>query len=218
MTNNLPAILLRQRLKKEMTQEAVADAIGKGLRTYQYYETGETVPRSDTLLKLSQLLEVDLKEIYDDAKKLHKPYIEERRDNKLNDTEEEIPVYQLGTRNGLITVYDDDPKETSIGSLNPSIFPGCNHAEKVTGDSMYPMIMNQAIVVGDRIKEFRGIVSGERYVVHTKYGLRTCKYVHVDKQPDKIKLVALNKNIPPQTIELNDVSLLMRVYFIINPA
>lgn len=124
----------------------------------------------------------------------------------------------MGTKASFIDIYDDE-KDEPIGKLNSSVFPGCNHAERISGSSMYPMIFNQAMVVGERLQDARGISSGEIYVIHTNRGLRTCKYVHtIEKRPEEIKLVALNKNVPPQVIPVEDIILIMRVFFIINPS
>lgn len=147
-------------------------------------------------------------------------YVEERRNHKLNHVkEDDISVYQAGTKGSFIDLYEDENTDVTIGSLNSSIFPGCNLALKVTGSSMYPMIVNQSVIVGERLTDPKGISSGEIYAIHTKQGLKTCKYVHIlDSKPDHIKLVALSKSVPPQTIPVEDIVLLMRVYFIINPS
>lgn len=71
MPSLLPQILVSKRNMLGMTQEQVALAIGKGLRTYIYYEDGETTPKHETLLKLAEILKFDLQDIYEDAGKLH---------------------------------------------------------------------------------------------------------------------------------------------------
>jgi phage repressor protein C with HTH and peptisase S24 domain len=157
-----------------------------------------------------------LKEVFN----LSTNYLEQRRNHKLNHVkEDDISVYQAGTKGSFIDLYEDENTEVTIGSLNSSIFPGCNLALKVTGSSMYPMIVNQSVIVGERLTDYKGISSGEIYAIHTSRGLKTCKYVHIlDSKPDYIKLVALSKSVPPQTIPVEDVTLIMRVYFIINPS
>jgi phage repressor protein C with HTH and peptisase S24 domain len=157
-----------------------------------------------------------LKEVFN----LSIPYQEQRRNHKLNHVKEsDISVYQAGTRGSFIDLYEDEDTAETIGRLNSSIFPGCNLALKVTGSSMYPMIVNQGIIVGERMEDPKGISSGEIYAVHTSRGIKTCKYVHIiDSKPGFIKLVALSKSVPPQTIPVDEIILLMRVYFIINPS
>ncbi len=54
MSSRLPEILIARRNALGLTQEQVAKAIEKGLRTYIYYEDGETTPKHDTLLKLAK--------------------------------------------------------------------------------------------------------------------------------------------------------------------
>lgn len=46
------------RMKRNLTQQATADAIGVALRTYQCYEQGTREPSLDLLLSLADVLEV----------------------------------------------------------------------------------------------------------------------------------------------------------------
>ena len=55
-----PKILLDQRIKKGMTQEEVAKAIGVSQRSYSNYEKGTRNPKIDKIIKLAQLLEIKL--------------------------------------------------------------------------------------------------------------------------------------------------------------
>jgi hypothetical protein len=212
--------------KEEMTKEFIKNVetlISKGIAK----DYSDIVERLDwdkgamsNVINGRRNVPVDKAELLKDVFNLKTNYLEQRRNHKLNHTKEaDITVYQIGTKSSFIDIYDDEHKDTPIGTLNSSVFPGCNHAEKVTGNSMYPMIFNQAMVVGEKIIDAAGISSGEIYVIHTKKGLRTCKYVHtVEKHPETIKLVALNKNVPPQSIPIEDIVLIIRVYFIINPS
>lgn len=46
------------RMKRRLTQQALADAIGVALRSYQCYEQGTREPSLDLLVKLADVLEV----------------------------------------------------------------------------------------------------------------------------------------------------------------
>ena len=147
------------------------------------------------------------------------PYLESRRQIKNGYAENAIPMYIGNTRAGTIDVYSDDPEmQTPVGHLPASVFPGCNHAEKIYGDSMYPLICNQAYVIG-KVIDKKGIIWGEKYIIHTKYGQSMVKYVHPsDQGPAFIKIVSHNKTIPPQDINLDDITFVCRVHFIVNPS
>ena len=145
------------------------------------------------------------------------PYVEKRRQLKTTDFPP-IPVFAGNTQAGIITVYSDDPTmQKPVGHLPAELFPGCNHAEKVTGDSMYPLIINQGWVIG-KVIDKKGIIWGEKYSIHTTYGLAVVKYVHPGTTKGSIKLVSHNKNVPPQEIPLDEVTFCCRIYHIINPA
>lgn len=199
---------------QKLSKSSIAKDLEISRRTlYQYFD--------------SSTLTSEIKKRFEDYfnteifKEQPKNYIESRRNHKLNHVKDaDIGVYQAGTKGSFIDLYEDENTNETIGSLNSSVFPGCNLALRVTGSSMYPMIVNQSIIVGEKITDAKGISSGEIYAVHNKQGLRTCKYVHLlDSKPGFIRLVALNKNVPPQTIALDEnITLIMRVYFIINPS
>lgn len=154
---------------------------------------------------------------------LAQSYTDKRRDQKNNGTKKEVPVYGGFSTLGNIVVYDDEGlKNEVIGTLPPNIFPNCDYAEKAKGDSMYPLIMNQALLVG-KICSAKGISFGEKYIIKTKDGLDTTKFVHPalddnKKRIDgKILLVAHNKSIPPQEIDIADITFSCRVHWIVNP-
>jgi phage repressor protein C with HTH and peptisase S24 domain len=147
------------------------------------------------------------------------PYHKQRLAIKNGDKESDIPMYFGNTRAGTIEVYSDDPDVNKpVGHLPASIFPSCNHAEKVSGDSMYPLICNQAYVIG-RVVDKKGIIYGEKYIIHTKYGQNVVKYIHPsDKGQDHIKIVSHNKQVPSQDLPLDDITFVCRVHYIVNPS
>lgn len=146
-----------------------------------------------------------------------KPYTQQRFEAKLKG-EKDVPVFVGNTRLGPVKVYSDDPEmQKPVASLPAQLFPGCNHAEKVSGDSMYPMIMNQAYVVG-KIIDKQGIIFGEKYGVHTIFGESVVKFIHPGAKDSRIKLVSHNRNIPDQEIPIDDITFIFRVKYILNPA
>lgn len=146
-------------------------------------------------------------------------YVEKRRDLKNGDSHKGVPVYFGNTRAGNIEVYSDDPAmQTPVGFLDPILFPGCNHAEKVSGDSMHPMIRNQAVVAGKVINK-KGIIPGEKYGIHTKYGMNTVKFIQEsEKGPEYLKLISYNESVKPFDIKFDEVSFIFWIKYIINPS
>ena len=62
--NNSTAEKLRACRKKcRLSQQQVADALGKERSAYTYYESGRTMPKLKDLVKLSQIFCVDLAEL-----------------------------------------------------------------------------------------------------------------------------------------------------------
>lgn len=133
-----------------------------------------------------------------------------------NGADKRVPVYGGYTTLGNIEVLDDDNmKHRVVAELPGEIFPGCNYSEKAKGDSMYPLIMNQALLVG-KICPVAGITFGEKYIIKTKTGMDTTKFIHPGEK-GKLKLKAYNKSIPDQEIDIKDVIFCCRVHWIINP-
>lgn len=150
-------------------------------------------------------------------------YTEQRRNLKNLELNESVPVYGGNTNLSNITVYDDDDdKNEIIATLPANMFPGSNYAEKAKGDSMYPIIMNQAWLVGKKSTSM-GITYGEKYIIKTKHGLDTTKYIHpvIDENKKRVDgkflLVAHNKSVPSQEIDIDDITFACRVLWIINP-
>lgn len=144
------------------------------------------------------------------------PYVAMRRKLKNSD-KDDLPVYIGNTQAGKIEVYSDDPgAQTPVAFLPAQIFPGCNHAERVTGNSMYPRIVNQGYVVGKVVDKRQTLAPGEIYGVHFN-GMAVVKYLHIQSDGHFL-LKSDNKEVPSFTVPMDEVTFLFRVYFILNPA
>lgn len=184
---------------------------------------GTNKPDLEQLLKVDKWLdEIDLnpkseKPKPDMLQENQLNYLKERL-SKKNGDKAEFPVYYGNTRAGIIQVYSDEPEmQEPVASLPARLFPGCNHAEKVTGDSMYPLIINQGLVIG-KIIDKKGFMWGEKYGIHTKYGQSVIKYLHPSDKQNHVKLVSHNKTVPAQDIPIDDITFCFRVYYIVNPS
>lgn len=144
-------------------------------------------------------------------------YQKKRLEQKNNGTKPKVPVYGGFTTLGNITIIDDENvKNRVIAELPSEVFPGCDYSEKAKGDSMYPLIMNQALLVG-KMCSVKGITLGEKYIIKTKDGLDTTKYVHPSEKAGYLILKAYNKSVPDQSVYIKDIVFSCRVYWIINP-
>lgn len=164
----------------------------------------------------STLSEKDI--ILNETKEAGTSYMAQRREIKANGNGESLPVYYGNTRAGNIEVYSDDPEyQSPFAKLPTTLFPGCNHAERVSGDSMYPLIINQGLIIG-KVIDKAGIIYGEKYGIHTKFGQNVCKYIHPSDKDGCIRLVSHSKLIPPQDISLDDITFCFRINYIVNPS
>lgn len=143
-------------------------------------------------------------------------YLDKRRDQKNNGIKKDVPVFGGFTTLGNIQVYDDgNVKNKIVGHLPADFFPNCDYAERAKGDSMYPLIMNQALLIG-KTCNIKGITFGEKYIIKTKDGMDTTKFVHPGSE-GFIKLKAYNKSVPDQEIKTSEIVFVCRVYWIVNP-
>ena len=60
---NLAENLLSLRKQRQLSQAAVAKAVGIGLRAYQNYEYGDRIPPLETAVALADLFDVSLDEL-----------------------------------------------------------------------------------------------------------------------------------------------------------
>lgn len=149
------------------------------------------------------------------------PYITQRRQQKLEAKEIYFPVYNINTRlreDPRITVYEDDPEMmTPIAFLPQAAFPGCDHGERATGNSMYPRVVNQGMAIGKVIDKSK-LVFNEMYGIHVKGGSPPIiKYVKKSDKAGCVRFVSERESLDDQDWPLDDITFIFRVLFIINP-
>lgn len=201
-----------KRKKLGLSAEELAEILGVSKDNIYKWEKGHKPGSGDNYLKVENWLSGKTENVPRVT-----PYVDRRRDLK-NGEGGSIPVFTGNTRAGTIEVYSDDPAVNEpVGHLPANIFPGCNHAEKVSGDSMHPVLINQGFAIG-KVIDKKGIIYGEKYIIHTQYGLSMVKYLQAGEKKGYIKLVSYNKNIPAQEIPYDDITFCCRIYFIVNPS
>lgn len=149
-------------------------------------------------------------------------YLEQRRQKMLAEKEVWFPIMQGNTRlkeQSNLDVYDDDPEmHIPIAFLPQTMYPGCDYGERAFGNSMYPRIANQGFAIGRTIDKSR-IIFGELYGIHlTGNNPPVIKYIQQCDQPGTVVLVSENKVVKDQVINLDDITFIFRVLYIVNPA
>lgn len=156
----------------------------------------------------SQVLEVETKKKFEDYfnKKIFttapnnpkEKHITTRNHLKsVGESKRGIMVYESApVQAGIRTVYHDEHAVPDY-VLNIPQFRDCNYGTRASGDSMYPEIRNGDLIVCKELPLDARIIFGDIYVVHTKDGIETIKYVQQfvdsDNSEPWILLVPHNK-------------------------
>lgn len=91
------------------------------------------------------------------------------------------------------TVYRDEHAVPDYVLKIPQ-FKDCNYGTRASGDSMYPEVRNGDLVICKELDRSARVIYGDMYVVHTKDGIETIKYVkNYDVKDDWVLLVPHNK-------------------------
>jgi transcriptional regulator with XRE-family HTH domain len=205
---------IREKRKREgLTVEALAERLSVSKENLYKWEKGTKITDPQSFLKLQEWLENVPRSTFEEPARSYRQKLKEIK----NGAKPPVPVFGGFTTLGNIQVYDDgNLKNKIVGYLPTEFFPNCDYAEKAKGDSMYPLIMNQALLVG-KTCPVNGISYGEKYIIKTKEGLDTTKFVHPGSEAGKIKLKAYNKSIPEQEIEISEIVFVCRIHWIVNP-
>lgn len=202
-------------LKRPVSEVSKATGFGKG--QVSIYLNKKDEPSENFIKAFYKSFEKSLKTVERETVVEEPQAYLERRRNLKNSNQPDVPIFGGFTTLGNIVVYDDDNmKNKVIGKLPSDMFSGCDYGERAKGDSMYPLIMNQALLVG-KTCSVKGITYGEKYIIKTKDGNDTTKFVHPGSTPETIKLKAYNKSVPEQEFHIDDIVFVCRVYWIINP-
>ena len=125
-------------------------------------------------------------------------HINKRNELKaIGEAKNGIQVYESApTYASIKTVYHDEHAVPDYVLSIPQ-FRDCNYGTRASGDSMYPEVRNGDLIVCKELPKDARIIFGDMYVVHTKDGIETIKYVNqfVDgsKEEQWVLLVPHNK-------------------------
>lgn len=163
---------------------------------------GGTKPSIDNLNILSDYLGVSAEWLLTGKEGLTDDDI--KGSKEIQDKDKIIKYYPSvsGSMGGV--EFLDSPNENSVDMIVPG-FSECRFAINAYGDSMYPVIKSGQIVLLMEWKE-RFIEWGRIYLVVTKSGYRTIKYLKPSKENDSISCESENKeNNPPFDIKKEDI-------------
>lgn len=146
-------------------------------------------------------------------------YLAKRRKLKHTPTNNGMPVFESAPATlSNVQSYRDDNNDTPDFWLSIPQYRHCNYACRAKGDSMHPVVRNHALVGGREITELSVIIFGDIYIVHTKNGIETIKYIHPDPDNEnKILLVPYNGNAKTTPIHKSEILRLYVAEFVINP-
>jgi SOS-response transcriptional repressor LexA len=125
-----------------------------------------------------------------------------------------IPVFS--EINPASTNDSGSKNKVPMAFLPNSMFPNCDHAQRVSGNSMYPRIINQGYVIGKVLDKTKSIASGEIYGIHFN-SQSLIRYLH-DCTDTEFMLRGESQSAPEFKISRADVDMIFRVLFILNPA
>jgi transcriptional regulator with XRE-family HTH domain len=191
---------IREEMKIKSARKFAMDA-GVDQSQYSKIEKGE-LPLTDAIFnKLHKKYDIDKENVlgiivpHKTAKQNH---IATRNHLKeVGESKKGIMVYESApVQAGIRTVYHDEHQVPDY-VLNIPQFKDCNYGTRASGDSMYPEIRNGDLIVCKELPLDARIIFGDIYVVHTKDGIETIKYIQqfVDGNDDEpwILLVPHNK-------------------------
>lgn len=149
----------QERVSLGLSQSEMAKILGVSQQVYSNIEAGKVKKLSADFVKNYENWSADTRNIVTEKEAT---YLQKRGELKNNHTNPDVPVFNGSTSLGNITMYSDENREI-IGMLPQNVFHGCDYSEKACGDSMYPLIMNQAWLVGKKCSP-AGITYGEKVI------------------------------------------------------
>jgi transcriptional regulator with XRE-family HTH domain len=107
-----------------------------------------------------------------------------------------VPMYDIPVTAGAVTMIRDEKAPEPAYYLQIPSFKDCTFGARVSGDSMYPEIRNGDYVVCKEVQTLESLIYGDIYLIITKDGIETVKYVHPHENTDWVNLVPYNKSVP----------------------
>jgi phage repressor protein C with HTH and peptisase S24 domain len=146
-------------------------------------------------------------------------YLATRRNLKNENNPTGMPVFESAPATlSVVESYRDEKQDYPDFWLSIPQYRKCTYACRAKGDSMHPLIRNHALVGGMEIVDMNVIIFGDVYIVHTKNGIETIKYIHPHpSDEEKLLLVPYNEHAKTTPLHKRDIIRLYQAQFVLNP-
>jgi transcriptional regulator with XRE-family HTH domain len=200
------------RIKSDVSQQTVADAVAIPRPRYAKYEDGKNFPPPETLLALSRyfkmsidlLLSVDVRKIpLGDLLKLENnrillPITVDEKGNNL------IEVVTEKAKAGYLSGYSDPEYIESLQQISlPFLGPGKHRGFPVEGDSMPPH-EEGSIIVGRYVERLGEVQDGKTYILITKNQGMVYKRLNKNKK-NALVLESDNRFYPNYEVKFSEI-------------
>lgn len=217
--NYLAENLKSLRKSKNMTQQALAEALFLNRPVIGAYEEGRAEPKMDTVKKICELFDISLEDLF------YTSWNEKKESNPKNNLMDSSKTQSLKILS--ITVDSSDreniewvPLKASAGYLNgysdpefmatlpkfqlPMLKGGTLRAFEIKGDSMLPMVSG-TFVIGEYMEDLRYLKEGMTYILVSKTEGIVYKRVYRIENEPVLKMVSDNPNFEPYNLSIKDI-------------
>lgn len=179
------------RQKKKLTQAQLAEALNVGRTTVTMWETSSQSPDKDTLIRLSQILNVSVDYLLGNDDNPSAPAI---RIPVLGSVPAGIPLEAIED----IVDWEELPTEMASGGRE-------YFGLEVKGDSMWPDYLPGDVVI---VRKQPTCHSGDDCVVYVNGYDATLKQVRINDIEQSLTLVPRNQSYPPRTFNKAEIETL----------
>jgi transcriptional regulator with XRE-family HTH domain len=230
----------RLRLRKGVSQAAMAASVGFPRTTLSSYEQNAAQPDIDGLLVIAAYFGVDLNDLLTQQLATDVPVNEKGRINKtdkrvkehvvakpkdygseppLTVASEPPALYRLNVLDvegkstaAILQILQDADKALIAPNLYlPNLGPGQHIRIQVTGNSMHPLIKDKDIVIATKVPEGpSGLKDGQVYLYLGKDDSFDCRRLYRSGN-DQVEMVADNEDHKRYTRQADDIQMLFKV-------
>lgn len=214
---------LRERSGKKISQGKLAESVGVTRSAISSYEDGRAEPKLSVLnnvaryfnITVDQLLNLDLVKMEDaEIQRQHEVRKYASAENlrilaiTVNDEEKEnVEMIPETASAGYAHGYADEAFLMDKPKYKLPFLPKGRtyRAFEINGDSMYPLLPHQAIVIGEYMANFNDVKNGQICVVVTRKGIVLKKVYNKIKERNKIQLRSSNIHYKPYELDVEDI-------------
>lgn len=193
------------------TQEEFANKLGIKRSLVGAYEEQRAEPKLEVLNALCALFKLSLDDILltdlTTAESVAaSPYLEKRRNLKMNAEAQVIRFVPIKAAAGYLTGYADPEFIDELNTFTlPMLAPGQYRAFEIVGDSMLPT-PSGSVIVGEKLDKLDELKQNHAYIVMTKNeGIVYKRVQRNSRSKNRLTLVSDNPIYPPYSVSAGDV-------------